>query len=246
MVPLLWWDFPAFNYSCCFHLKLIKCFRMANRAGLFRKNVQRHPDPARSGTFLFLFKGLRIPFFQNGKRMTGFGGLQNISRFSRTKERWTHVPWDFLKSVRPHQRRIHCPDFNCLLWMEEARSGECSLWKVQWSLFQGICSEGGNTSLLKLKHCCIICWELKTLPLLFSATFCCFSSIFIHPGKTKFQQHCWEVTIAQLWQCHTYIVFVPLSLRMLGRHHRTSYATEFYQLREVLLLGRLRLLQFLL
>lgn len=126
MVPLLWWDFPPFNYSCCFHLKLIKCFRMANRAGLFRKNTQRHPAPARSGTFFFLFKRLRISFLQNDKRMTGFGALQNTSQFSHTKDRWTPVPWDFLESISPHQRRIHCPDFNYLLWMEEAkRTGKC-------------------------------------------------------------------------------------------------------------------------
>lgn len=132
MVPLLWWDFPPFNYSCCFHLKLIKCFRMANRAGLFRKNTQRHPAPARNGTFLLLFKGLRISFFQNGKKTTGFGALPNVSQFSHTKGRWTPVPWDFLESVRPQQRRIHHPDFNYLLWMEEARrTGKCcSLWKV--------------------------------------------------------------------------------------------------------------------
>lgn len=113
-------------------MKLIKCFRMANRAGLFRKNTQRHPAPARNGTFLFLFKGPRISFFQNEKKMTGFGALQNIKRFSYTKVRWTTVLWDFLECVRPHPRRIHHPDFNEQLWMEEAmRTGKCcSLWKV--------------------------------------------------------------------------------------------------------------------
>lgn len=132
MDPLLWWDFPPFNYSCCFHLKLIKCFRMANRAGRFRKNTQRHPVPARRGTFIFIFKGFRICFSQNGKKTTGFGALQSISQFSHTKERWTPVPWDFLESVRPQQRRVHHPDFNYLLWMEEVRrtGKSCSLWKV--------------------------------------------------------------------------------------------------------------------
>lgn len=212
MVPLLWWDFPPFNYSCCFHLKLIKCFRMANRAGLFRKNTQRHPAPARSGTFLFLFKGLRISFFQNDKRMTGFGALQNISRFSHTKERWTLVPWDFL------ERRIHCPDFNCLLWMEEARrTGKCcSLWKALTVISVPGHLQWRREHLISKVKTLLYHWLGIKDPLpLFSATFWCFSSIFIHAGKNLFQQHCSEATIAQFWQCHNDIVFLPLSLRML-------------------------------
>lgn len=230
MVPLLWWDFPPFNYSCCFHLKLIKCFRVANRAGLFRRSTQRHPAPARSGTFLFLFKGLRISFFQNGKKTTGFGALQGISGFCCTKKKWTPLPWDFLESVRSHQRRIHHPGFDYLLWMEKARTGKCcSLWKVLTVIsVPGHLQWSREHLISKVKMLLYHLLGIKDpLPLLFSATFWCFSSIFIHPGKRSFQQHCSEVTIAQFWQCHNDIVFLPLSLWMPWRHHRPLMQSGF-------------------
>lgn len=156
--------------------------------------------------FYSFLKDSEFPSSKMGRRQLDlvlFHKSTKISQFSRTKERWTPVPWDFLESVRPQQKRIHHPDFNYLLWMEEARrTGKCcSLWKVligtsvpehlQWRRHHII------SKLTTLLYHLLGIKDL--LHLLFSAAFWCFSSIFIHPGKSSSQQHRSEVTIAQFW-----------------------------------------------
>lgn len=155
--------------------------------------------------FYSFLKDSQFPSSKMGRRQLDLVLFPTSHNFPvlRRGEHLCHVPWDFLESVRPHQRRIHHPDFNYLLWMEEARrTGKCcSLWKVligtsvpehlQWRRHHII------SKVTTLLHHLLGIKDL--LHLLFSAAFWWFSSIFIHPGKSSSQQHRSEVTIAQFW-----------------------------------------------